>query len=106
MGTKKRNNKNKDGPNDDDEIIEQDLENVVSESEYEYESENESEYGEEKISSDFEYESDSDAEQSDIDSDCRDFEVSQILRNILIAFINVEKVLKGSLDSIPSSSPS
>ena len=69
----KKHNKNKDGPNDDDEIIEEDLEeNDASESEYEYESENESEHGE-KISSDFEYESDSDAEQSDIDSDCERF---------------------------------
>ena len=73
LSTKKRNNKNKDGPNDDDEVIDEDLENDASESEYEYESENESEHGEEKISSDFEYESDTDAEQSDIDSDCERF---------------------------------
>merc|ERR1712216_669571 len=34
----------------------------------------------------------------------RDFDVSQILRNILFAFIKVEFFLKSSLDSIPSPS--
>ena len=34
----------------------------------------------------------------------KDFDVSQILRNIRFAFIKVEKILKGSLDLIPSPS--